>query len=231
MNAMSAGLISLHDHPLNMALPLWQPPSSHVQSSIDATDADISLVLVGGEPVAGDVSAKTDTVTLAVTLSDFGKIPPAIRDAAEQQLARIFGAAGVEIRPVLPGVTAGNECPTIEVVLLSDAMARRLLPPKSIPPNSLGIVGSEIHRAYVFVDRVLPLALHNGADPGDLLGNVIAHEIGHLLLPDEGHSPGGIMQAEFEMHMRGARRFTPAQAEAIRKFLRGEPRRCGSVVG
>lgn len=27
------GLINLHDHPLNGALPLWQPPSSHVQSS------------------------------------------------------------------------------------------------------------------------------------------------------------------------------------------------------
>ena len=54
-----------------------------------------------------------------------------------------------------------------------------------------------------------------------VLGPVIAHEIGHLLLGQQSHSPTGIMRArwgrrDYEAPPLGAFMFTPGQAEQIR---------------
>ena len=165
-------------------------------------------------------SADSEPVTLAVTLLDYAQLNTGIRASAEEQCLRIFAAADVEIRWVPLGHATTDKRRAIDVVLLSDVMARRLIQGRAIPPIVLGITGPDIKRVYVFVDRVLHLAVQTGSDPGDTLGSVIAHELGHVLLPDNGHSPTGIMQAEYEMYGRGARRFTPAQAAAIRAFLR-----------
>ena len=54
--------------------------------------------------------------------------------------------------------------------------------------------------AMVFLDRILPLASRTGTDPGRLLGRVIAHEIGHLLLGTTAHSPSGLMREVWTDH-------------------------------
>lgn len=55
-----------------------------------------------------------------------------------------------------------------------------------------------------------------------LLGCLIVHEIGHLLLNSFGHSPTGIMQAEWgpiqlQQSLTGLMIFTPAQSRLIRE--------------
>ena len=52
-----------------------------------------------------------------------------------------------------------------------------------------------------------------------VLGWVIAHEIGHLLLPANSHSKFGIMQASVDFRMAGLHVFTDRQADAIRAAL------------
>jgi hypothetical protein len=57
-----------------------------------------------------------------------------------------------------------------------------------------------------------------------MLGHVIAHELGHLLLPHGGHSVGGVMRAEWDPAQvmsaaRGILTFTPDQAGMIRERL------------
>ena len=56
-----------------------------------------------------------------------------------------------------------------------------------------------------------------------MLGNVIAHEIGHLYLP-EGHSIGGIMRERLDLELvpQGGLGFNPAQAKSIRARLQQE---------
>ncbi len=56
---------------------------------------------------------------------------------------------------------------------------------------------------------------------GDVLGHVIAHELGHLLLGTNAHSPQGIMRPHWsseELHSLAMGRllFTPEQAQSIR---------------
>lgn len=58
--------------------------------------------------------------------------------------------------------------------------------------DTLGRVAQPGVRAYVLYDRVVAFARANQADPGVLLGQAMAHEIGHLLLGSE-HSQSGLM--------------------------------------
>ncbi len=85
----------------------------------------------------------------------------------------------------------------------------------------LAIAHSENMAAYAFYKRIVDLAEHNGADIAALLGHVIAHEIGHLLLPYDSHSSSGVMRAEwdrgqFDDMAKGLLTFGPEQAHLIR---------------
>ena len=58
-----------------------------------------------------------------------------------------------------------------------------------------------------------------------LLGYVMAHELGHLMLPPNSHSVAGVMRPNFDIDsrgIRGIRLFTDAEARAIRKRLSKE---------
>jgi hypothetical protein len=90
--------------------------------------------------------------------------------------------------------------------------------------DSMGIAmphyGSGDHSG-VFWSRVRQTAARTGVvDSSDLLGTVMAHEIGHLLLHSTTHSSEGVMRADFrpeDLKKAGQRqlRFTPEQAELI----------------
>jgi hypothetical protein len=83
--------------------------------------------------------------------------------------------------------------------------------------------GSGDH-AGVFFSRVRETAARNAAtiDVSDLLGSVMAHEIGHVLLHSTAHSSEGLMRKEFrpgDLKKAGQRqlKFTSEQAEAIHR--------------
>ena len=75
--------------------------------------------------------------------------------------------------------------------------------------------------ASVSVRRVSEEAAEFGVQPYEVLGPAIAHELGHILLGQRGHSPSGIMRArwrreDYERAPRGAFKFTAEQAEQMR---------------
>ena len=73
--------------------------------------------------------------------------------------------------------------------------------PKALPQASssaLGIAGStgDSPVAFVFCDRVAALRSHTRLFPV-MLGRVMAHELTHLLLPEQAHSETGLMRGEW----------------------------------
>jgi hypothetical protein len=81
----------------------------------------------------------------------------------------------------------------------------------------------------VFYERVKELVKLRGSTRAALLGNIMAHEIGHLLLGIGSHSSRGIMRfpwkrREVELADKGWLRFTPQQAERIRAQVRARRR-------
>ena len=86
----------------------------------------------------------------------------------------------------------------------------------------------ESHRiAYAFVDRVRRLSRDEATPQRSLLAAVIAHELGHLLLPPGSHSTAGIMQADWDRPAlrriaQGTLLFTQEQALTMLNFVAGE---------
>jgi hypothetical protein len=84
--------------------------------------------------------------------------------------------------------------------------------------------------ASVSVRRVSEEAAEFGIQPYEVLGPAIAHELGHILLGQKGHSPTGIMRArwrreDYERAPRGAFNFTAEQAKQIRAEVSTRNRR------
>ena len=97
---------------------------------------------------------------------------------------------------------------------------------RTLALSAPGRVGNGAGIIYLFYDRVQELlrAQRKTEYRDQLLGLVIAHEIGHLLLPDHSHSKTGIMRAmwdeqDLRLAAHGELGFTPKQVELIRSEL------------
>lgn len=77
----------------------------------------------------------------------------------------------------------------------------------------------------VFYDKIQRLSEEDsGVSPSCVLGHVLAHEVGHLLLGMNAHSVSGIMRAEWRKRelvqaQMGALLFLPEQAKSMRARL------------
>jgi hypothetical protein len=101
-------------------------------------------------------------------------------------------------------------------------------PPDKIPASVLGYTqvapGKRGTRAYVFWSRVERASLSFTASLDKVLAVAIAHELGHMLLPDGKHAKSGLMAAPWDpSHFRSASAglllFSEASAELIRREL------------
>jgi hypothetical protein len=77
---------------------------------------------------------------------------------------------------------------------------------------------------WIFYPRVRAYSADLGMQASQLLGHVIAHEVGHLLLPLGAHSLAGVMRPEWDTKQvksaaKGLLTFTPDQAVLIRERL------------
>jgi len=169
---------------------------------------------------------------ISVHLVDYARLGDSTLRRAVVILGEIFRKAGVDITVALH---SGDKTDLEESAW--PALCRlyvRILPPKMAKrlgaqshPNVMGIApNSHVSRngvcVYLFSQAVLQLATEqSNAGRGMLLGYVMAHEIGHLLLHHPSHSPAGIMRAQWDEDdmlrlAQGALSFDPQEAAEIR---------------
>ena len=79
--------------------------------------------------------------------------------------------------------------------------------------------------ANVYCDAVETLATSKVLELKTLLGFVIAHEVGHLML-GPGHGPAGVMRqswdvSDLQMMRQGCLKFSPAEGVRMRRVLKG----------
>jgi hypothetical protein len=167
-------------------------------------------------------------VPLLVQTYDATAVSPRTLDEARSSASVVLAAAGIE--PIWRPCHAGciqRPKPPHEVMI-------RIV--KSTPlsePGSLGFAAVDLANhdgvlATVYLDRVDALAAQAGADRGELLGRVVAHEIGHLLLGTTRHSSIGLMRATWtaaELRRRWAFewKFSVQEAKEMRRRLDGAP--------
>lgn len=107
-----------------------------------------------------------------------------------------------------------------DVLLLSREMVTGKSQLDALDGHVMGTASRPSRRAYIFYNRIADHARLTVSNVALLLGMVIAHEVGHLLLPASSHSAAGIMCATWQR--RFAARlptFTGDQATTIRQLL------------
>jgi hypothetical protein len=173
---------------------------------------------------------------LAVRSYNYAAMPGHILTTAEQHAAEIFHRASIELTwidcPVspseiekFPACTQVTGSRAVTVKFLPETMARRF----GLPLGNRGVT-FQGHASYVFYHRVHELSNHGGLSESVVLGHVIAHELGHLLLGEGAHADQGIMMEDLRVQdFRQAERgrlltFSTEQAQRMRaRMLEGLP--------
>lgn len=108
--------------------------------------------------------------------------------------------------------------PHFTILLLSRDMAEKKISAEGLKDGVLGQAHHPSGRASIFCERIatMPGAPTYFPIP---LGDVIAHEVGHLVLGSNGHSRSGIMRAHTNVHTIHLQTFDEAQARTIRTVL------------
>lgn len=166
--------------------------------------------------------------SMSVAVCNLGHLPVIAIAQAEEEVRYVFSTIGIQVRWLDCQESADSRHidPRFTIRLRRDGQFVQA------EPAALAWMG----RAFVSADSTGSLAdayydsirefavAHPIADTGQVLGYVIAHELGHLLL-GPGHAPSGIMRAAWNTtQMRALRerglRFTKAEQSAIRSQLR-----------
>jgi hypothetical protein len=177
----------------------------------------------GARPAA----AEGEPSTIVLHVDDQAHLAPSELATAEAETTRIYAAAGVRATWQNGTVDphAGHEGVThLAVVICDDAGSEQKTGAEGVDSTVLGQTARGTGRAYIYHTRVDIAAHQHGRDIGTVLGMAIAHEVGHLLLPNDSHSFVGIMRADLNLTSRFPQEFTPRQSAAIRARLSGDAR-------
>jgi hypothetical protein len=187
------------------------------------------------------LAASEPALTVRVRVYNYAKVSSAILSDAEQEASRIFSAAGVDTlwadcsatgaqpQPMLASAgqaaQAETDCdgPVAGATLVLRILPRSTPASRAFQDTMFGFAEGQ-WMASVFYARVegLILSVNGGEREAPvILGDVIAHEIGHLLLGTNSHSPSGIMCAKWDQEylrkaVMGFQKFSPEQAALIR---------------
>jgi hypothetical protein len=179
--------------------------------------------------IADEQDREDDRPTFFVHIENLAAAPPEAIAGARDELAHIYDLAGVHVES--SAEPDHDRCAlqlTVHVVLLAGNRADRFIKRENVKRKALAQANSEARRVYVFWDRVGPAVDHHAVAHGDALGLVIAHELGHVLLPGKGHSRTGIMQENYNVYFSYGLTFTTDESAAMRGFIAAGQQRAQS---
>jgi hypothetical protein len=147
---------------------------------------------------------------LTAAVHNYAAVPGDVLTDAEAEAARIFRHAGVRLQWVGPFASAAQ----VRVQILSRPMTVRT----GTRPDVLGLATVDCGMVWVLYDRVVDTSESVSVPTSRVLGFVMAHEIGHVLLAGRGHSHVGLMKPGLEPRVlrTGLIGFTPEQRRDIR---------------
>ncbi len=195
----------------------------------------LSIVLVVGGLDIPQSCAETPEpkAKLTVRVYNYAQVPAGILAQAEQQTAGIFRLAGIKLAwvdcpvsreeiekfPVCTQMRKDRQALTLKI--LPESMAAGY----ALPITNLGVT-IQHHASFVFYHRVQLLSNDKALSEPVVLGHIIAHELGHLLLGEGGHSESGIMKEDLRVNdFRQAEKgrsltFSTEQAQRMQSRLR-----------
>lgn len=194
-----------------------------------------ALFLAANGAAASHAPKPPQQPNLKITLLvyDYAKVAPQSLDASLERVRMIFAETGVAVVPLIcSGDHQPEPCrrpPDPLTVILRIVPAPGSGPRRDIMGYS---TGQCITVAY---SGVKAAAEEAGVIDFKVLGCVVAHELGHVLLGPDSHSQRGIMQARYtgdELTRMGIAPlwFLPAEAARMRADLLSREREAGEPV-
>jgi hypothetical protein len=177
-------------------------------------------VLIGGIPHSsmGQHLTTEDRAAAVVRVDAEVAVSADTLQFAEERASAIFSRIGTHLRWI-DEETAVREHIAAPFTLVI-VNAEHNPGPAARIEEALGFADPRVHRAHVFYDRIDALRARSADSIPSILGNVMAHELGHLLLPPPGHSSHGIMRPDFGLGTKSLETFTEPQRREILSRLR-----------
>jgi hypothetical protein len=188
-----------------------------------ATAALVAFMALGlaGRASGNDEIAPTEQPkpTIVLHVANYAALPPNVLDIAKARVAGVYKVIGV--RTVWDnGGEAVSRLENGELHLNVLLLPRDMRPTKNSAGEAradlLGAAHLPSGRAYIFYDRIAAMP---GPPTSLTLGDVIAHEVGHLVLRAGRHSPSGIMRASLAGSTILLQSFNGQETRAIRASL------------
>jgi len=170
---------------------------------------------------------------LTISVHNYADVPAPLLTAAEDQARKIFRRAGLEtvwldcspkLEKVEPKSCYFSDTTHLTLKISLHATNAKVRDRLDVLGTAYPYENGVGYLAYVFYDRVQELAQRRMLGHA-LLADVMAHEIGHLLLGSTSYSPSGIMcehwnYEELRNVAEGTMSFVPAQSRVMRDRLR-----------
>jgi hypothetical protein len=136
---------------------------------------------------------------------------------AERLASEVYARVGVEVvwTDGYAAQAPHDAALHLDVLILTTAMTAQRRP----PAQAFGQAAHETRHAFIYGARIIEHAIQTRSDPTRVLGLVLAHELGHLLLPTYSHTASGLMRATWEGPVTVIPAFLPAQAARIQSQL------------
>lgn len=176
------------------------------------------------------VAESADRLPIDCVLDQMVPVADTALADSRKHVARIFEPLAVEVLWWDPASALRRQKalgdPAAQRSFVTSLYVIRLVPQEGdggmIPSgSSLGSAAVGTRVAIIPYGRVLEQARTSGAPLGLVLGHVIAHELGHLLLQRSTHSAAGLMRATLDLRLaqQGRLLFTAGEGRAIRARL------------
>ena len=194
-------------------------------------------------PASTTPRKRFDPLQIRLRIYTHARVPREVIERGAKQAGHVFRAIGIETAwlhcPTSPEHAAANRtcadplgAADFVIRVLPRAMSKRYGLPKAVFGFSLPTREGRLGRTVnLFYRRVVDMAYYGSVGGGFetaqaiILGHVLAHEIGHLLLGPGSHAESGIMsfpwgQKQLVDASRRRLRFTQPEAAKIQKRLR-----------
>lgn len=188
----------------------------------------VAILLSLFVPTHAEAAAESP-LRLVLYVYDYAGVAPDVRAAAAEVTRQIYAAIGVDIVwvdrcPIACHIAFSREAHDdtswgiLMLTILPDGMTSR-----EFSADVMGGAPESGNVATAYFGRIRAFAFERNLLPATLLGHVVAHEVGHLLLR-EGHAPRGLMRArwvdnELLQAQVGRLGFTATQGSRIRSRL------------
>ena len=193
-----------------------------------ATTLCLGLVLFGSLPIAA-AKDQGDHVEIRVSVFNYAPFSPRTIEEAEGDAGRVLRDAGVDVlwlNCLEDGMQSASFEQCIDPSFPLHFDLRIVRSSRNLQASVLGIAffadDGQGCCADVFYHEVQ--RLQYAIDVSVILGHAMAHELGHLLLGMNAHSPSGIMRAhwtreDLKSASRGCLQFSSEQSRRIKSRL------------